>query len=180
MRTDAFPALLLNADFRPLSLFPLSVLAWQETVTEVIRDRVAVVAEYDRWVHSPSTRLRLPSVVALRRYAKGRRSIAFTRYNVFLRDRFTCQYCLRQLPAAALTFDHVVPRVLGGETSWTNVVTACSPCNSAKGSSTGVRPAKAPRQPTARELLAVRRGLPRRHLHSTWLDYLYWDSELED
>lgn len=179
MHTNAYPALLLNADFRPMSLFPLSVVSWQEAVSEVVRGRVAVVAEYDRIVRSPSRQVRLPSVVALTRYRRTKRRVAFTRYNVFLRDRFTCQYCSTVLPAAQLTFDHVLPRVQGGETSWTNVVTACGPCNSRKGSSQRMRPASPPRAPTARELLGVRRQLPSRHLHESWLDYLYWDVELE-
>ena len=53
----------------------------------------AVVAEYDTWARSPSTQIRLPSVVALRKYQRAPRRVAFTRFNVFLRDRFTCQYC---------------------------------------------------------------------------------------
>ena len=136
----AHPALVLNADFRPMSYFPLSLLSWQEAVSGMVQGRVAVVAEYDEWARSPSTRLRLPSVVALRRYVKGRSRVAFTRYNVFLRDRFTCQYCQTRLPASALTFDHVVPRSRGGATSWSNVVAACSPCNTAKGNALAMRP----------------------------------------
>ena len=65
MQATEYPPLLLNADFRPMSLFPLSLVSWQEAVGEVVRDRVAVVAEYDRVVRSPSRVVRLPSVVAL-------------------------------------------------------------------------------------------------------------------
>ena len=176
---ESYPALLLNADFRPVSLFPLSVISWQDAVTGLVRERVAVVAEYERIVRSPSRQFRLPSVVALRRFRRVRQRVAFTRYNVFLRDRFTCQYCLVRRPASELTFDHVVPRVAGGETSWRNVVTACGPCNSRKGSLRVMRPAVPPRAPTARELMAVRKVLPAGHLHQSWLDYLYWDVELE-
>jgi 5-methylcytosine-specific restriction endonuclease McrA len=89
---QAHPALVLNADFRPLSYFPLSLLPWQDAVTAVVKDTVAVVAEYDEWVSSPSTRIRLPSVVALRDYIPMHKRVAFSRFNVFLRDRFKCQY----------------------------------------------------------------------------------------
>jgi 5-methylcytosine-specific restriction endonuclease McrA len=179
MHQSDYPALLLNADFRPMSVFPLSLVSWQEAVSEVVRGRVAVVAEYDRSVRSPSREVRLPSVIALMRYRRSRRQVGFTRYNVFLRDRFTCQYCLVRLPASRLTFDHVLPRALGGTTTWSNVVTACGPCNGRKGASLAMQPATPPREPTARDLLRVRRSLPERHLHRTWLDYLYWDVELE-
>jgi 5-methylcytosine-specific restriction endonuclease McrA len=78
----------LNADFRPLSYFPLSLLSWQDAITAVFKDHVSVLAEYDKWVSSPSTKIRLPSVVALRDYIPMPKRLAFTRFNVFLRDRF--------------------------------------------------------------------------------------------
>ena len=64
----AHPALVLNADFRPLSYFPLSLLDWQEAARLVFQDKIMVVAEYDHVVRSPSREMRLPSVVALRAY----------------------------------------------------------------------------------------------------------------
>ena len=87
------PALVLNADYRPLSYFPLSVWPWQDAIKAAFLDRVAIVAEYDAVVHSPSISMRLPSVVVLRDYVKPARYPAFTRFNLFLRDRFSCQYC---------------------------------------------------------------------------------------
>ena len=129
LAASACPALVLNADFRPLSYFPLSLLSWQDAVTAVFKEHVTVVAEYDREIASPSTRMRLPSVVAVRDYVKMPKRVAFTRFNVFLRDRFRCQYCGDSFPSSQLTFEHVVPRSKGGETSWTNIVAACDPCN---------------------------------------------------
>src|SRR5215510_10324320 len=102
MTMTAHPALVLNADFRPMSYFPLS---WQDAVQAVFGERVSVVAEYDAWARSPSTQIRLPSVVALRKYQRSARRVAFTRFNVFLRDRFTCQYCGQAFAASALTFE---------------------------------------------------------------------------
>jgi 5-methylcytosine-specific restriction endonuclease McrA len=179
MTMTAHPALVLNADFRPVSYFPLSLLSWQDAVTAVLRQRVAVVAEYDAWVRSPSTRMRLPSVVALRRYQRPPRRVAFTRFNVFLRDRFTCQYCGVAFPSSVLTFEHVIPRSHGGQTTWTNIVTACMPCNRAKADSLRVKPRRAPREPTVKDLMAARRTFPPGYLHESWADYLYWDAQLE-
>ena len=88
---DAFPALVLNADFRPLSYFPLSLWSWQDTIKAVFMDRENIVEQYDRVVHSPNIEMRLPSVVSLKTYVKPSRHPAFTRFNVFLRDRFQCQ-----------------------------------------------------------------------------------------
>ena len=79
---ESFPALVLNADFRPLSYFPLSLWPWQEAVKAVFLDRVNILSEYDRTIQSPSFEMRLPSVVSLKRYIAPARSPAFTRFNV--------------------------------------------------------------------------------------------------
>ena len=178
-----FPALVLNADFRPLSYFPLSLWSWQETVKAVFLDRVNIVSEYDHKVHSPSMEMLLPSVIALRDYVRLDRRPAFTRFNVFLRDGFQCQYCGGGFAAEELTFDHLVPRSRGGRTIWTNVVTACQGCNLRKGSRTAkechmhaLRPVV---QPTTHQLQQNGRSFPPNFLHESWRDFLYWDSELE-
>jgi 5-methylcytosine-specific restriction endonuclease McrA len=95
--------------------------------------RVNIVSHYDRVVRSPSFAMRLPSVVSLKSYIPAARRPAFTRFNVFLRDRFTCQYCNTHASAEDLTFDHVIPKSMGGLTMWENVVAACEPCNLRKG-----------------------------------------------
>ena len=74
--------------------------------------------------------MQLPSVIALKDYIIPQSKPSFTRFNVFLRDKFSCQYCGS---ADELTFDHLLPRSKGGETNWDNVVTACSSCNVKKG-----------------------------------------------
>jgi 5-methylcytosine-specific restriction endonuclease McrA len=173
------PALVLNADFQPLSYFPLSLLRWDRAVKAVVEATHYVVAEYDTIVRSPSTAMRLPSVLALRKYHPVPKHVAFTRFNVFLRDRFRCQYCGEQHASADLTFDHVIPKCRGGPTSWENVVAACPACNMRKDDSTSMQPLRRPREPTAHELLAAKRAFPPNYLHETWRDYLYWDVALE-
>ncbi|MEM6620393.1 MAG: HNH endonuclease [Pseudomonadota bacterium] len=174
------PALVLNADFRPLSYFPLSLWRWQDAVKAAYLDRVTILAEYDRTVHSPSTEIRIPSVIVLRDYVKPAKTTAFTRFNLFLRDEFTCQYCGAK---GDMTFDHVVPRARGGKTTWENVVAACGPCNLKKGSRSlkqvGFRLRRTPVQPTANQLLNAGRKFPPNYLHESWMDFLYWDAELD-
>ncbi|GAD55003.1 HNH endonuclease [Limimaricola cinnabarinus] len=174
------PALVLNADYRPLSYYPLSLWPWQEAVKAVFLDRVDIVAEYDAEVHSPSMVIRIPSVVVLRDFVRPQKRVAFTRFNLFLRDGFRCQYCGSK---GDLTFDHVIPRARGGVTSWENVVAACSPCNLRKGSrslrQSGLHLTRAPRRPGAEELRDRGRRFPPHHLHDSWIDFLYWDAELE-
>jgi 5-methylcytosine-specific restriction endonuclease McrA len=177
---DACPALVLNADYRPLSYYPLSLWSWQDAIKAVFLDRVNIVSTYDTAVHSPSFEIQLPSVVCLKSYVKPAKYPAFTRFNVFLRDKFECQYCG---DAHELTFDHVIPRSKGGQTVWENVVAACAPCNLRKGNrlpkDAGMIPAQKPCQPTVHELHRNGRRFPPNYLHTSWRDYLYWDSELE-
>ena len=130
---DSCPALVLNADYTPLSYYPLSLWPWQTAIKAMFLERVDVVAHYDREVHSPSASLKLPSVIALRQFVRPNEYPAFTRFNLFLRDRFRCVYCGSH---RELTFDHVVPRSQGGRTNWENVATACAPCNLKKGGRT--------------------------------------------
>lgn len=174
------PALVLNADYRPLSYYPLSLWPWQEAIKAAFLDRVDIVAEYDQVVRSPTTEIRIPSVVVLKDFVKPRKRVAFTRFNLFLRDEFSCQYCGG---LGDLTFDHVVPRARGGVTSWENVVAACARCNLRKGAKSlrqvGMTLRKPPRQPGAEELRNMGRKFPPNYLHDSWLDFLYWDAELE-
>ncbi len=180
---DNCPALVLNADFRPLSYFPLSLWSWQDTIKAVFLNRVNIISEYDRVVHSPTMAMRLPSVISLKEYVPADRRPAFTRFNVFLRDRFCCQYCGDAFPAQELTFDHIVPRSRGGRTVWFNVVTACSTCNLRKGNrlprEAAMYPKHAPKQPTTSELQDNGRAFPPNFLHESWRDFLYWDTELD-
>jgi 5-methylcytosine-specific restriction endonuclease McrA len=180
MPPSGFPALVLNADFRPLSYYPLSLWSWQDAIKAAFLERVNIIANYDRAVHSPSFEMKLPSVVSLKTYVKPSTHPAFTRFNVFLRDRFSCQYCGSK---EDLTFDHLLPRSRGGHTTWSNVVAACSPCNLRKGdkmpAAVDMFPMQKAYAPTVNDLHRNGKLFPPNYLHDSWLDYLYWDSELE-
>ena len=135
-------------------------------------------------VHSPNLTFKLPSVIALKDYITPQRQPAFTRFNVFLRDNFTCQYCTGRFPASELTFDHLVPKCLNGKTTWENVVSACTSCNLKKGrkliQNTDMKLFKKPLRPSSMQLQNNGRNFPPNFLHETWRDYLYWDTELEN
>ncbi len=177
---QSLPALVLNADYRPLSYYPLSLWSWQDAVKAVFLDRVTIIAEYEHAVSSPSFSMKVPSVVCLKNYIKPPEYPAFTRFNVFLRDKFECQYCGSK---DDLTFDHVTPRRCGGQTEWENIVAACSPCNLKKGGKmprdAKMHPRQAPYRPSMHDLHKNGRLFPPNYLHESWMDFLYWDSELQ-
>jgi len=174
------PALVLNADFRPLSYYPLSLWCWQDVIKSVFLQRVSIVSNYKRKVRSPSFEMNLPSVIALKSFIKPSEHPNFTRFNVFLRDKFTCQYCGDKKD---FTFDHLLPKSKGGFTDWENVVTACSVCNVKKGgrlySISRMKLYRKPFRPTVDDLHQNGRNFPPNFLHESWMDYLYWDVELE-
>ena len=205
MSLEKCPALVLNADYRPLSYYPLSLWSWQDSIKSVFLNRVSIVSYYplslwswqdsiksvflnrvsivsyyDRVIRSPSFSMKLPSVIALKSYIKPMSNPNFTRFNVFLRDKFSCQYCGS---SKELTFDHLLPRSKGGKTNWDNVVTACSSCNVKKGgrllSKSGMTLNKMPYQPSTEDLHRNGKNFPPNFLHKSWMDYLYWDVELE-
>lgn len=185
---ESCPALVLNADYQPLSYMPLSLWSWQDSVKAVFLDRVVVVETYSRTVRSASNLvIQIPSVIALKEYVskgpgEGKHDAPnFTRRNLFLRDTYMCQYCGNSHVAKGLTMDHVVPRCKGGATSWTNVVACCNPCNNRKGFSTlrqieasyGMRLLNGPpRVPSSYDLQARARRFPPTLMHETWENYL--------
>ena len=118
------PVLVLNADYRPLSYFPLSLWSWQDTVKAVFLDRVNVLSEYEHKVRSPSFEMRLPSVIALKEFV--------------------------------LQSGNQLPKVVK------------------------MYPRNTPRAPTSFELQERGRMFPPNHLHESWRDFLYWDTELEN
>ena len=181
--TSFSPTLVLNADYQPLSYYPLSLWSWQDAVKAVFLDRVNIVAEYEQTISSPTLSIKLPSVIALKEYVISKREPPFTRFNVFLRDKFTCQYCGLKQKSKELTFDHIIPRSHGGKTNWLNVVSACGPCNFKKGNKIAedinMFPLFKPEVPTQRFLKNNGKKFPPNFLHRSWRDFLYWDSELE-
>mmetsp|Transcript_12002 Transcript_12002/g.20356 ORF Transcript_12002/g.20356 Transcript_12002/m.20356 type:complete len:390 (-) Transcript_12002:527-1696(-) len=178
---DKHPSLVLNADYQPLRMLPLSTWSWQNTVKAVLSGKAVVVDVYpDLYVRAVSLDIPVPSVIALREYAPtGKAKPAFTRRNVFLRDGYRCQYCSHLFRTTDLSLDHVMPRCLGGKLTWDNTVTCCKKCNGRKGSLlptqldvVGMELRREPRCPSLYELAAeAGRFVPRR-VHPTWEPFL--------
>ena len=176
-----FPALVLNADFRPLSYYPLSLWSWQETVKAVFLDRVNIVSEYDRFVRSPSFEMRLPSVVSLKTYVKP---ALLSRLHPLQRlpARRLLLPVLRRQGRSDLRPPHPAlarrPDPLGQRRRRLRAVQPHQGRPHAGGG--GHAPAcSGPTGPTVFELHRNGRLFPPNYLHQSWLDYLYWDTELE-
>ncbi len=187
----ALRCLVLNSDFRPLATWPLSLVSAREGVSAVLSDSASVVAEWDAVFRSPSTTVKVPKVIALNQYVPIETSPKFCRRSILLRDRFRCQYCGERFDRADLTFDHVIPRSAGGKTEWTNILSACVACNTAKRDAlpnysgrkgqrgAQMRPLKEPRQPTTSELLKAGLEFLDEDLRADYGSWLYWNTGLD-
>ncbi len=148
-------ALVLNASLEPLSVVPV-----RRALVLVLAGRADVVATNGMVWHSEHLSINSPSVVQLRRFVSVpyARRVPVNRRTVFHRDRYSCQYCGRQ----AENLDHVVPRSLGGEHTWSNVVAACRRCNTRKGGRTpkeaGLSLLRAPKTPARDSWVAAAVG----------------------
>ena len=126
------PVLVLNATFEPIN-----VTAVRRAMVLMIKGVAQAEEIHQTEVHSASRALPVPSVIRLLAYRHiPQQTRALSRKNILLRDRNTCQFCSRMLPASELTLDHVVPRSRGGRSSWENLVACCYECNNSKGDRT--------------------------------------------
>lgn len=115
---------------------PINFVSWQKAIGWIFSGRAVIEDVYEgRYINSPSQAYPLPSIVRFVRKAKKffyHNGIKFNRKNIWLRDAGICQYCGKKVPMNGFTFDHVIPRVAGGKTSWENIVVACTKCNQKK------------------------------------------------
>ncbi len=119
--------LVLNANFEPIHICSI-----KRAMGLIITGRAAMLANGRGEIHTPTCSYPCPSVILLSRMVhRPRIHLKLTRREVFRRDNNMCQYCGRH--TSDLTIDHVIPRHLGGEHTWNNVVAACPPCNHRKG-----------------------------------------------
>ncbi len=139
------PVLVLNSSYEPIN-----VCAARRALVLVLKGVAAAEEQGSTHIHSARQAMKVPSVIRLLEYRRiPHQTRALSRKNILMRDRYTCQYCLKTLNSGELTLDHVIPRSRKGETTWENLVACCHSCNNRKGNRTpeeaGMRLARAPR-----------------------------------
>ncbi|MBT3982719.1 MAG: HNH endonuclease [Bacteriovoracaceae bacterium] len=152
------------------SFYPVSIVNWQKAMILLVTGRATVVKSYEEvFIRSIRDEYNLPQILKLMGTFKRHIEVKFSRFNVYWRDKWTCQYCNERYPKDQLTFDHVMPRCRGGETDWSNVVTCCKDCNCKKGGrllkDTNFKLKKEPKKP---------RWVPQMHLRITEDDPEDW------
>jgi 5-methylcytosine-specific restriction endonuclease McrA len=161
--------LLLNSTYEPLNVINI-----RRAVRLLITEKANSIEYNGREIHYGKGILKVPEVVRLSYYVKRPiQRVKFTKAAVFVRDNYICQYC--GLQTKELTVDHVIPKVRGGETVWTNIVSACKRCNNKKGDrplkDSGFKLLRQPREPRFLPYLRMVR-----HGHQqSWDKYLFAD-----
>lgn len=140
------PTLVLNRSWQPVHVSRVSrslVLVWNDHA-KIVDPRDFALYSWSDWstlepshgeefIQTTRWKLRIPEVIVLTGYDRvPRRTVSFSRRNLYRRDHFTCQYCGAQPGSSELTIDHVVPRSRGGKSTWENCVLACVDCNRRK------------------------------------------------
>ncbi len=165
--------LILNADMQPISILPLSTIDWQEAIRYMVLDKAEVLEWYDDWiVRSARWETRVPAVLLLKEYQKPKHTMRLSKRNIFLRDRYRCQYCGVEVTDQTATLDHVLPQSKGGKTTWENSTTACKPCNYRKAASTKMKPKMTAYKPHFWDLVEKRKERSFHLNHPSWANYL--------
>ncbi|OGO24169.1 MAG: HNH endonuclease [Chloroflexi bacterium RBG_16_50_9] len=163
-----YPVLVLNQSYEPLT-----VCRARRALVLIFQGKAEMIENGVGFIHSIRETIPLPSVIRLDRLIKRpRRQRRLTRFEIFNRDRFTCQYCGQH--TRQLTLDHVIPRYRGGQHTWENVVSACVSCNRRKAGRTpqeaSMKLIRLPAPPSKNSLFVI----PYHYLqrHGEWQKYL--------
>jgi 5-methylcytosine-specific restriction endonuclease McrA len=191
------PTLVLNKNWLPIRVCTVRralILVWKDLARIIGPENYALhdftswtdlrVDDNERCIRTVSLQIRIPEVIVLRHCDRfNRPEVVFSRRNLFRRDRNTCQYCGTKCSTEDLSIDHIVPRSLGGLSTWTNCVVACLSCNARKGNRTleraGMKLLRNPKRPSPR--MAFTFPLGRRK--ASWDQFVseaYWNVALAE
>ncbi|MEW5993538.1 MAG: HNH endonuclease [Candidatus Zixiibacteriota bacterium] len=164
--------LILNQNYEPLT-----ITSARRAIVLMFQGKAEMIEKADGLlIRTVSTSYALPSVVRLWHYRKVPfKRTMLTRKNILTRDNHRCQYCGRS--KGSMTVDHVIPKRLGGQEDWENLVCACSKCNNRKGDRTpeeaGMKLIRRPSRPTY--ITFIQRNYT---IADQWRPYLFLDSSI--
>ncbi|OHB42499.1 MAG: HNH endonuclease [Planctomycetes bacterium RIFOXYD2_FULL_41_16] len=136
------------------------------------------------WIRTVSFEIAVPKIIRLLFYEKLPQSnVKFNRRNIFARDENKCQYCGRRFPTSELSLDHIVPKAYNGNTTWTNIVCACTDCNKKKGGRTPIQARmkliRKPVKPKHSPILSLKLCSDKYRSWKQFLDEAYWSVPLK-
>lgn len=138
---------------------------------------------FEDWVETPNLVIEVPRIIRLDCYDTiPKRKVRLSRRNIMERDDHVCQYCKEKKNQKDLNIDHVLPRSKGGQTKWTNLVTACFKCNGKKANRTpaeaGMKLLKKPKEPKIIPFMKVKITNDKYASWKHFISTIYWNTEL--
>lgn len=186
--TTGLRTLVLDANYTPVSLFPIENIPAEDAVTRLVNGTCHVVFEYDRPILTPTLEMNWPSVIARNSGdLANAQGVKLEVESLYYRDHGICAYCERPLSIKrhredSLTYDHVIPTAKGGWHGWDNIVASCGKCNHAKSDALPKgqwMPKTKPYIPTYWDLVSKRRKFPIIIPSEDWMHFLGdWDAEV--
>lgn len=191
--------LVLNKSFLPIHITTVkrAFVLLYEGIAKVVDNQFAIY-DFNNWAELKAEYgddvigvvhkvIKVPRVIVLITYDRiPKKHVRFSRLNIFARDKNTCQYCGRIFPRNELNIDHVIPRSMGGLSTWENVVCSCFECNKRKGGRTpdqaGMKLIRKPKKPEWTPYAAFNF---KHIIYKEWTPFLnivdasYWNVELE-
>lgn len=147
--------IVLNADYSYLNS-----VSWQKAMLLLEKGKVSVVKYSKKIINTVYDSIKVPMIIRLIKFIRilYRTKVPYSKKNIFARDGYKCAYCGRKVEH--LTVDHIVPKAIGGKSTFDNCVAACKPCNNRKGHKTcseaKMWPKTRPYTPTISEFLQIK------------------------
>lgn len=149
----------LNSDFTYIGMIP-----WERSIVLLYQGKAETIKETDTVIYNQdrSHSFIVPRIIRLVSFVKSlyNNKIPYSKRNIFVRDNHTCQYCEKSLDPVDCTVDHIIPKALGGKSSWENCVCSCKRCNNIKGDTplnhTHLKLRKPPVRPSAADFIRLR------------------------
>jgi len=142
------------------------VFSWEKWLEQKIEDG-------EKYIQAVSCKIKVPEVIVLTEYQKiPIYDVRLTKKNIFLRDKWRCQYSGKVLSPKEADIDHIIPKSKGGKNTWGNLVTTSKKLNRKKGNKSleevGLKLLKKPSKPSHRSLLFD----PRKKIPESWSKFL--------
>jgi len=191
------PALVLNRSWCAIGTTTVRAalcMIYRDTARGLDPENLSI-HDFDSWaslrvtsgepcIHTVRLQLRIPEIIVLTHYDRfPNRRVPFSRRNIYRRDRYQCQYCGAKPPVSELTIDHILPRSMGGRSTWANCALACLRCNRRKANRTlpesGLLLVQRPGEPHWSPCLAI----PIAKRKASWEQFIsdqYWNVVLEE
>lgn len=161
----------LNADFTYIGM-----ISWERSIVLLYQGKAETVKDTDTVIYNTdrSHSFVIPKVIRILSFVQSlyKSKIPYSKRNIFVRDKHSCQYCGKKMDQQDCTVDHIVPKAAGGKSTWSNCVCACKRCNNVKDDRplehTHLQLRSVPKTPTASDFIRLRSAQMIEQIEKIW------------